>query len=101
MKTITIRCKKRDSEEYYSKEVEGFLVDILEGFEFFVHDSVEGDHSDWWTVTEVSSGWYVCKAITKDDAIAKAKEMVLADPDRSRRLFAEAIEKNKTLFAQK
>lgn len=101
MKKYTIRCKRHTSGEYYAKEVEGREVDILPGWEFFLHETeVEGldPHYQPWSVSEVRSGWQVARGETADKAIAAAREKVLADPERSGKLFREAIEKNKTLF---
>jgi hypothetical protein len=66
----TIRCYTKEK-GYHTRKVKGTPIDLMQGYEFFVHKSEIG-----YAVSEVETGYQVAQAFSKEWAIHRAKEIL-------------------------
>lgn len=91
MKKYKIRCFKKGV--YYTQTVNGEPIELMEGYEFFVHGE-----STIWTVSEVSTGYQVAESHSKDGAIQKAKHNLETQRYFFINQVMEKVQQNKILF---
>ena len=97
MKLITIRCQDEYTKKYAEKQITGEPIDLLEGYEFAVHEDYF--YYDTWTITELSTGYRLAIGRSKEEVIMKAKTTLELRKNEFIMLVGEVIQKNKTLFA--